>query len=129
MITLNIDVKQVLNIFDSYGSSDAAKGNLGLHRLIEALKHMFAARMNLGDPNFVDVNKSVSEMLSSSYAKQIQQKIFDNTTFSPGYYMYRYDNCKNFWWCCHEFMSVNCLSPQCAGGVSLEIMEQAISAS
>ncbi|XP_031263088.1 glutathione hydrolase 3 [Pistacia vera] len=90
-----VGMSMVLNIFDSYGSSDAAKGNLGLHRLIEALKHMFAARMNLGDPNFVDVNESVSEMLSPSYAKQIQQKIFDNTTFSPDYYMYRWSQLRD----------------------------------
>ncbi|KAL6274558.1 hypothetical protein ACE6H2_025250 [Prunus campanulata] len=73
----------VLNIFDSYGTSDAAKGDLGLHRLIEALKHMFAVRMNLGDPAFVDTSKYASDMLSPSFAKKIQQKIFDNTTFPP----------------------------------------------
>lgn len=84
-------VKQVLNIFDSYGTSDAAKGDLGLHRLIEALKHMFAVRMNLGDPAFVDTSKYASDMLSSSFAKKIQQKIFDNTTFPPEYYLQRHD--------------------------------------
>lgn len=84
------DMKQVMNILGSYGSADAAKGDLGLHRLIEALKHMFAERMNLGDPDFVDITKYTSEMLSVSYAKQIQQKILDNTTFPADYYMYRY---------------------------------------
>lgn len=83
-------MKQVLNILDSYGSSDAAKGDLGLHRLIEAMKHMLAVRMNLGDPNFVDITKYVSEMLSRSYAKQVRNMILDNTTFSPEYYMNRY---------------------------------------
>ena len=88
---LNIDeMKQVMNIFDSYGSADAAKGDLGLHRLIEALKHMFAERMNLGDPDFVDITKYISEMLSISYANKIQEKILDNTTFPAEYYMYRY---------------------------------------
>ncbi|KAG5106372.1 hypothetical protein JHK82_043342 [Glycine max] len=50
--------------------SNAARGNLGLHRLIEALKHMWAVRMNLGDPNF--------------------HMILDNTTFPPEYYMNRW---------------------------------------
>lgn len=76
---------------NSYGNSNAVKGSLGLHRLVEAMKHMFAVRMNLGDPNFVDVSKFVSEMLSPSFAKEIQQKIFDNTTFPPEYYMSRFD--------------------------------------
>ncbi|KAJ4958848.1 hypothetical protein NE237_025959 [Protea cynaroides] len=80
----------VLHILDSYGSLDAVKGPLGLHRLIEAIKHMFALRMNLGDPAFVNVNDCITDMLSTSFAKSFQQKIFDNTTFPPDYYMNRY---------------------------------------
>lgn len=69
------------------------KGSLGLHRLIEALKHMFAIRMNLGDPKFVNISDIVSDMLSPSFAKIIQEKIFDNTTFPPEYYMHRFPFC------------------------------------
>ncbi|KAF2285185.1 hypothetical protein GH714_038976 [Hevea brasiliensis] len=94
-VHLNSDMKQVLNIFDSYGTSDAAKGNLGVHRLIEALKHMFAVRMNLGDPKFVDIHKYVSEMLSPSYAEQIRKMILDNTTFLPEYYMNRWSQLRD----------------------------------
>jgi len=86
-ISLNSDAKQVLNILSSYGSSKAAEGNLGLHRLIEAMKHMFAVRMNLGDPAFINTTKYMSEMLSQSYADKIQKMIVDNTTFPPEYYM------------------------------------------
>jgi len=81
--------EQVLNILDSYGGPDAARGNLGLHRLIEALKHMLAVRMNLGDPNFVNIDDTIYKMLSPSFAKDIQHMIFDNTTFPPEYYMNR----------------------------------------
>ncbi|XP_054804936.1 glutathione hydrolase 3 [Prosopis cineraria] len=80
----------VLNILDSYGSPDAVKGELGVHRLIEALKHTFAVRMNLGDPEFENITSTVSDMLSPSFAKKIQQKILDNTTFPPEYYMNRW---------------------------------------
>jgi gamma-glutamyltranspeptidase len=86
-ISLNSDAKQVLNILNSYGSSKAAEVNLGLHRLIEAMKHMFAVRMNLGDPAFINTAKYMSEMLSQSYADKIQKMIVDNTTFPPEYYM------------------------------------------
>lgn len=79
-----------MNIFKSYNDPDATKGNLGLHRLIEALKHMYAERMNLGDPRFSNISNSVSNMLSPSFAKKIQEKIIDNTTFPPDYYQYRY---------------------------------------
>ncbi|KAE8705873.1 Gamma-glutamyltranspeptidase 3 [Hibiscus syriacus] len=85
----------VMNILDSYGSANAAKGDLRMHRLIEASKHMFAERMNLGDPDFVNVTKYVSEMLSVSYAKQIQEKIVDNTTFPASYYMYRWSQLRD----------------------------------
>lgn len=86
-------VKQVLNILGSFENSYAAKGTLGLHRLIEALKHMFAVRMDLGDPKFVNVSATISDMLSPSFAKKIQQRIFDNTTFPPEYYLHRYILC------------------------------------
>lgn len=80
---------QILNILESYGSPGAVKGPLGLHRLIEAIKHMFAVRMYLGDPHFENVNEVVSKMLSPDFAKSIREKILDNTTFPPEYYMYR----------------------------------------
>lgn len=85
----------VLNILDSYGSPDAARGNLGLHRLIEALKHMYAVRMDLGDPNFENIGDTVSKMLSPSFAKNIQHKILDNTTFPPEYYMNRWSQLRD----------------------------------
>ncbi|XP_024922531.3 glutathione hydrolase 3 isoform X1 [Ziziphus jujuba] len=85
----------VMNILDSYGNHDAAKGSLGLHRLIEAMKHMFSVRMNLGDPDFVNVNTFVSDMLSPGLAKQIREKILDNTTFPPEYYMYRWSQLRD----------------------------------
>nr|XP_043626653.1 glutathione hydrolase 3-like [Erigeron canadensis] len=80
----------VSNILESYENSNAAKGSLGLHRFIEGLKHMFALRMDLGDPDFVNVTKTVADMLSPSFAKNIQGRIFDNTTFPSAYYMPRW---------------------------------------
>ncbi|KAG8376084.1 hypothetical protein BUALT_Bualt09G0026700 [Buddleja alternifolia] len=90
-----VGLSLVLNILDSYGSPDALEGPLGLHRLIEALKHMFAIRMNLGDPSFVDISKTVSDMLSPSFAKKLQEKIFDNTTFPPDYYLPRWSQLRD----------------------------------
>ncbi|XP_076916156.1 glutathione hydrolase 3-like [Bidens hawaiensis] len=77
----------VLNILNGYENTNEAKGMLGLHRFVEALKHMFALRMNLGDPDFVDISKTQSEMLSPSFAKKIRSRIFDNTTFPSEYYI------------------------------------------
>ncbi|XP_076935328.1 glutathione hydrolase 3-like [Bidens hawaiensis] len=77
----------VLNILNGYENTNEAKGMLGLHRFVEALKHMFALRMNLGDPDFVDISKTESEMLSTSFAEKIRSRIFDNTTFPSEYYI------------------------------------------
>ncbi|KAL9224096.1 hypothetical protein vseg_000165 [Gypsophila vaccaria] len=78
------------NILKNYGSSKALEGSLGLHRLTEALKHMLAVRMNLGDPAYVDISKYVAEMTSPSFAEKLWHKISDNTTFAPEYYQSRW---------------------------------------
>ncbi|WOH11220.1 hypothetical protein DCAR_0830700 [Daucus carota subsp. sativus] len=90
-----LGISLVLNILESYGSTYAAMGSLGLHRLIEALKHMFAVRMDLGDPNFVNITKTVADMLSPAFAKRIQQRIFDNTTFPSEYYLHRWSQLRD----------------------------------
>ncbi|KAJ4769097.1 Gamma-glutamyltranspeptidase [Rhynchospora pubera] len=82
-----VGMAMILNILDSYKSIKAVQGLLGLHRIVESMKHMFAVRMDLGDPAFVNTTLAVSNMLSPSFAAKIRQKIVDNTTFSPSYYM------------------------------------------
>uniref|UniRef100_A0ACD5VBN5 Uncharacterized protein n=1 Tax=Avena sativa TaxID=4498 RepID=A0ACD5VBN5_AVESA len=82
-----VGIALVLNILGGYKSTEFLKGFLGVHRLIEAVKHMLAARMDLGDPSFVNVAGNVSEMLSPAYADRIRQRIADNTTFPSDYYL------------------------------------------
>ena len=76
------DVKRLAQ----YAISPGVSGPLGLHREIEALKHVFAVRMNLGDPDFVHVSKVLSDMLSPKFAKELKKQIFDNMTFDPSHY-------------------------------------------
>lgn len=86
----------VMNILDSYSELYSASGrDLGLHRLIEAMKHMFAARMVLGDPEFVDVTNGMKQMLSKARAEEIRKRIFDNTTFPPEYYLSRWSQLRD----------------------------------
>ncbi|MQL74748.1 hypothetical protein Taro_007113 [Colocasia esculenta] len=94
-VGISLGPANVLNILASYGTPDAAKGSLGLHRLLEALKHMLAVRMNLGDPNFVNVTEYVSDMLSSSVAEKIKGRILDNTTFEPDYYLSKWSQLRD----------------------------------
>lgn len=85
----------VLNMLSRYGIPSGVSGSLGVHRLVEALKHAFAVRMNLGDPDFVDVTKVVSDMLSIEFAESLKKKINDNTTFDPKYYGGRWNQIKD----------------------------------
>ncbi|KAJ4913390.1 Gamma-glutamyltranspeptidase 3 [Raphanus sativus] len=86
----------VINILDSYSELYTASGSdLGLHRLIEAMKHMLAARMDLGDPEFVNVTNSINQMLSKPNAEEIRKRILDNTTFPPEYYLSRWSQLRD----------------------------------
>ncbi|KAI3919079.1 hypothetical protein MKW98_016632 [Papaver atlanticum] len=85
--TCILGITMVLNILNSYPSLDFLKGPLGLHRLIEALKHMLAYRMNLGDPKFVDIKRYQDNMLCRSFAAEIRKNISDTTTFPSKYYL------------------------------------------
>ncbi|CAO2204626.1 unnamed protein product [Urochloa humidicola] len=82
-----VGVAMVLNVLGGYKSLEFLKGFLGVHRVIEAIKHMLAIRMGLGDPAFVNVASDVNEMLSPAFADKIRHRIADNTTFPPGYYL------------------------------------------
>ncbi|KAI3844331.1 hypothetical protein MKX03_006134 [Papaver bracteatum] len=65
-----LGISMVLNILSDYGPKfEFTNSSLGLHRLIEALKHMLAYRMNLGDPKFVDITKYQAKMLCPSWAQ------------------------------------------------------------
>ncbi|XP_015075087.1 glutathione hydrolase 1-like [Solanum pennellii] len=76
----------ILNILAQYGFPMEGPSSLMIHRTIEALKHAFAVRMNLGDPDFVNVKNVVNDMLSTQFAKQLKKTINDNMTFSPNHY-------------------------------------------
>ncbi|KAH1079945.1 hypothetical protein J1N35_019706 [Gossypium stocksii] len=75
-----------LNILTQYAVPSGLLGSLGIHRFIESLKHAFAVRMNLGDPEFVDVSKFVTDMISLEFAKKLKSTIYDNMTFGPNHY-------------------------------------------
>ncbi|XP_027073960.1 glutathione hydrolase 1-like [Coffea arabica] len=75
-----------LNILAQYGSSVNSSNPLLAHRTIEALKHAFALRMNLGDPDFVNIKDVLNDMLSIEFAQELQKTINDNMTFSPPHY-------------------------------------------
>ncbi|XP_060215525.1 glutathione hydrolase 1-like [Lycium barbarum] len=76
----------ILNILAQYGTPMEGPSPLMIHRQIESLKHAFAVRMNLGDPDFVNIRSVTNDMLSTEFAKQLKKTIFDNMTFDPNHY-------------------------------------------
>lgn len=76
----------MLNILAQYKLPSGLLGPLGIHREIEALKNVVAVRTNLGDPDFYNVSKVLSDMLSPKFAQQLKKTINDNKTFDPRHY-------------------------------------------
>ncbi|CAI7883804.1 unnamed protein product [Closterium sp. NIES-53] len=79
-------ILQVLKILQGYELPLASAGVLGLHRVVESLKHAFALRMHLGDPTFVNVTDVIQDMLSDEFAARLRSSIHDNITFPPEHY-------------------------------------------
>ncbi|KAJ4715623.1 Gamma-glutamyltranspeptidase [Melia azedarach] len=76
----------MLNILSLYQIPYGIFGDLGVHRKIEALKHGFAVRSNLGDPDLVNVSAVITEMLSPRFAMALQRTISDQKTYGPLHY-------------------------------------------
>lgn len=79
-------VMLMLNILNEYEGNKSLSGPRNFHRFIEAAKFTFAGRVNLGDPDFVNVSEVVSNMMSIKFAKKLKESIVDNQTFPPEYY-------------------------------------------
>ncbi|KAF9435671.1 hypothetical protein BGZ76_005763 [Entomortierella beljakovae] len=77
----------VMNILERYNVGRFKEfANVDTHRFIEALKHGFAQRTELGDPDFTDLEATVENMLSKDTAAQIRANISDTRTFPVDYY-------------------------------------------
>jgi len=57
------------------------------HWLIEALKFAYSHRLNLGDPDFVNLEARVQKMLSKDHAQSLASFLMQNATFQPEYYI------------------------------------------
>lgn len=79
-------LSQILNILSQYGFSPNISPALQIHREIEALKHAFAVRMSLGDPDFINLENVLADMLSPKFAAELKKTIYDNTTFNSSHY-------------------------------------------
>lgn len=53
-------------------------GNLYYHRLAEAFKHVFAIRLNLGDPDYVNTTDARNALLDLNYMTRLQKETSDD---------------------------------------------------
>lgn len=73
----------VLKTLEGYESDYPAGLNLSTHRLDEAIRFAYGARMELGDPEYEDgVDDFEAEMLTESKAALIRSKISDDHTLN-----------------------------------------------
>lgn len=79
---------QILKIMERYDSKDWSDQDLSRHRLTEAMRFAYAARISLGDPEFVDadVEGFEKEMLDPKNIDAIHERIWDNQTHPIKYY-------------------------------------------
>ncbi|PTB36768.1 hypothetical protein M441DRAFT_176394 [Trichoderma asperellum CBS 433.97] len=79
---------QILKIMERYNSEDWSDQDLSRHRLTEAMRFAYAARISLGDPEYVDddVEGFEQEMLDPKNIDAIHERIWDNQTHPAKYY-------------------------------------------
>ena len=71
----------ILNIIEGYDMGDPSTFNLTLHRLDEAMRFSYAARAELGDPDFFSYMADYeAAMLEPTTAEDIRKRILDDRT-------------------------------------------------
>lgn len=67
----------VLNIIEPYLFNVTGPSPLNIHRFIEAVKYGFAFRTEIGDPEFIQNEKRIEEIISKEWADQVRNNITD----------------------------------------------------
>lgn len=88
--TAAVLIPSILNILKKFNLSETSfdvetnvnETILTYHRITEAFKHVFAVRSQLGDPDYVDIDRIVDHILSDDYAHDVIGKIDDSQTYS-----------------------------------------------
>ena len=71
----------ILKIIEGYDMGDPSTFNLSVHRLDEAMRFSYAARAELGDPDFFSyMTDYETKMLKSKTAEDIRGRILDDRT-------------------------------------------------
>lgn len=71
---------------ESYEDPLVSQGLIYNHRLTEAMKHTFAIRMNLGDPDYVNVSDAIDALQNKTYMNNLRKITSDDGVLSLGEY-------------------------------------------
>lgn len=70
-------VAGIVNFMEGYEQPMASQGHLYDHRLVEAMKHAFAIRLSLGDPDFVNTTGPIQALLNKQYMGNLRSLTSD----------------------------------------------------
>ncbi|CAH1184987.1 unnamed protein product [Phyllotreta striolata] len=76
----------ILNILSDYIDVTRPYSVLTNQRIIESFKLGYASRTKFGDPDFVDFDKIISNLVSPGYAREMRKLIKDNETSQDPFY-------------------------------------------
>ncbi len=76
----------ILNIIERFNFEASGFNELNVHRLVEAFKHGYAQRTELGDMAFINITQRLTEIISKDNAALLRFNISDTTTFPVDYY-------------------------------------------
>ncbi|KAK6123007.1 hypothetical protein DH2020_043254 [Rehmannia glutinosa] len=85
IIMADEELRNILKALSKSNVKDVSSPLL-VHRTVEALKYALALRMNLGDPGFVNITKTLNSMISDATAEYVKNHIDDKKTFDPPHY-------------------------------------------
>lgn len=65
----------VLNLIERFQMKVDGLTGLNMHRLVEAFKFGFAFRTEFGDPDFIQNEERIEEIITKDFAAEVRQKI------------------------------------------------------
>ncbi|KAI8096996.1 gamma-glutamyltransferase [Halteromyces radiatus] len=85
-------ILSVLNLLERYNLRVQGQTALNIHRLLEAFKFGYAFRTEMGDPDYLDNEDRMHQIISKEWASLVRKNISDEKTFEPSYYQPKYDH-------------------------------------
>lgn len=84
-------VAGILNYMSSISQPLVSQGAIYYHRLVEAMKHGFAMRLHLADPEYVNTTEVVRALLSYDFMRDLQLMSPDDTVLPLSHYGGKYN--------------------------------------